>query len=271
MTRGRPRLLVASALLAVLAGVFCWWGCVAWRRIRFLHDLELVHFSTSLIGMPHVAKERAARQRAKELHIDLFAAYRRNLGKGRRCDLAWLLISDESPDYIEYAKTNIHSFLWPEVRIWVHRRVDETLSEDYRRNLLELILASPTSEAKLAAGRYHRARGQIAEAEDAYCAAMKNGLFWDALDAADALIDSDRYHADAVRHHLSVLRDAEYFTARAAGSLLRLYHVGEQLQPLVDACEREAKDGANRKALVGKLTKLVEEDLGRTGPKSHGP
>jgi hypothetical protein len=239
--------------------------------MRFLHDLSLVHSSTSMIGMPRAEREQAVRHRAEELRIDLFAAYRGNLDEGRRYDLAWLLISDESPDYIEFAVANTHSIPWPEVRIWVHRRVEKGLSADYRQSLLKLVLASPTSEARLAAGRWYRAQGKIAESEDAYYAAMTTGLFWDALDAADELIDSDRYHADAVKHFLSVLRDAEYFTPRAAGSLLRLYRVCDELRPLVDACERDAKDVASRKALLEELTRLVERDLGKTGAKNHGP
>ncbi len=84
----------------------------------------------------------------------------------------------------------------------------------YRQNLLDLILASPTSEAKLFAGRWYRNQGNIAESEDAYHTAMTTGRFWDALDAANELIETDRYHADAVQHLLSVVRDSEYFTPR---------------------------------------------------------
>ena len=50
--------------------------------------------------------------------IDLSAADRRNLDNGVRFQLVWLLIPDQSADYMGFVKTNVNSVPWPEVRIW---------------------------------------------------------------------------------------------------------------------------------------------------------
>lgn len=271
MTHRRRRLLVIALLLAIVACVGGWYAYSEYRKAQFLRDLHLVNFSTSLIGMPRAGEERAAHQRAEELGIELFAAYETNLETGARFHLAWMLITNESPQYYQLAKQNIDSVPWPEVRIWAVRRKKESLSPEYREKLLDLVLASPTSEAKLAAARWYHKQGRITESEDAYHAAMTNGLFWHALDAADQLLESERYHDDAVHHLLSVVRDSGHFIARAAFSLLRLYDVRKELEPLVESCREEPKDGPNRKSLVDKLTQLVEKDVGESKPKTHAP
>ena len=271
MTDRRRRLLTIAALLAIVACVVGWYAYTEYRKARFLRDLDLVGFSTSLIGSPRAEKERAAHQRADDLGIDLFAAYENNLETGARFHLAWMLITNESPEYYQLAKQEIDSVPWPEVRIWAVRRKQESLSPEYRKRLLDLVLTSPTSEAKLAAARWYRKQGKITESEDAYHAAMTNGLFWDALDAADQLLESERYHDDAVNHLLSVVRDSEHFTHRAAFSLLKLYDARDELEALLESCRKEPKDGPNRKSLVDKLTQLVEKDVGESGPTTHAP
>ena len=266
----RPRrLLIIVALLAAVACVLGWHAYTEYRKAQFLRDLHLVGFSTSMIGSPRQEQENAAHDRAEELGIDLFAAYENNLESGLRFHLAWMLITNESTEYSEFVSQNVDSVPWPEVRIWAARRNQESLTPDYRQKLLDLILASPTSEAKLVAARWYRKQGKTAESEDAYHAAMTNGLFWDALDAADELIQSERYHDDAVDHLLSVVRDSEHFTGRAAFSLLNLYDVRDELDPLVDACRKEAKDGPNRELLVDKMTQLAEKDVGDSRQKTH--
>lgn len=222
-----------------------------------------------MIGAPREEQENAAHDRAEEFGIDLFAAYENNLESDLRFHLAWMLITNESTEYSQFARQNVSSVPWPEVRIWAARRNQESLSPDYRQKLLDLIIASPTSEARLAAARWYRKQGKIAESEDAYHAATTNGLFWDALDAADQLLESERYHSDAVNHLLSVVRDSEHFTGRAAFSLMTLYDVRDELNPLVDTCRKEPKDGPNRKLLVDKLTQLVEKDVGDSRPKMN--
>jgi len=271
MTHRRIRLLVIAPLLAIVACVVGWYAYGEYRKARFLHDLHLVACSTSMIGQPREERERAAHQRAEELGIDLFDAYESNLDTEVRFHLAWMLITNESIQYCQFTKRNVDSVPWPEVRIWQVRRNHTCLSPDYRERLLDLVLASPTSEARLHAARWYRKQGKITESEDAFSAAMTNGLFWDALDAADQLIETERYHDDAVNHLLSVVRDSEPFTYRAATSLLKLYGVREELEPLVDSCWEEPKDGPNRESLVDKLTKLVEKDVDESRPKTHVP
>ena len=172
-----------------------------------------------------------------------------------------MLISNESPQYYEFAKAHIASVPWPEVRIWVVRRKDAALSEEYRQRLLDLVLASPTSEGKLSAARWYGRQGRLTEAEDAYYDALKNGLFFDALDATDELLKSERYRAEAVRGLIDVIRDPRPFPPRAAMSLLRLYHAEDELQPLVDAYVENPKNERLRTALVKRLRLLVEQDF----------
>jgi hypothetical protein len=269
MIHRRRRLLIIVPLLAAVACVLGWYAYAEYRKAQFLRVLHFVGFSTSMIGSPREEQENAAHDRAEELGIDLFAVYENNLESGLRFQLAWMLITNESTEYSRFARQNVDSVPWPEVRIWAVRLNQESLSPEYRQELLNLILASPTSEAKLVAARWYRKQGKIPESEDAYHAAMTNGLFWDALDAADQLLESERFHNDAVNHLLSVVRDSEHFTGRAAFSLLNLYDVRDELNLLVDTCRKEPKDGPNRKLLVDKLTQLVEKDVGDSRPKTH--
>ncbi|MCG8584238.1 MAG: hypothetical protein MI757_05950 [Pirellulales bacterium] len=262
MTIGRRQLLAVATMLAPVACIVVWYAHVEYRKAHFLRDLHLVAVSTSLIGSPSAEQERAARARASELGIDLFAAYENNIETGVRNHLAWLLISDESIDYYDLAKQSIDTVQWPEVRIWIVRQDQESLSPNYRKKLLELILASPTSEAKLFAARWHHKQGNVTESESAYHSAMSSGLFWDALDAADQLLESETYQDAAVDHLLSVVSESEHFTSRAAMSLLILFDAREGLEPLVDSCRDERKGGPNRRLLIDKLTKLVENRVG---------
>lgn len=261
MAQKRRGFYFVLALVVALACIVGWQVYSVHRVRRFLGDLHLVSFSTSMLGSPRAGAERAAQERARELDIDLFAAYEHRLEGRTRFSLAWMLISNESPRYYEFAQTSVASVPWPEVRIWIFRRKDPSLSEEYRQRLLDLVLASPTSEAKLAAGRWYRRQGRLTESEDAYYDALKNGLFWDALDAADELLQSERYRADAVRGLLGVVRDTKSFVPRAAASLVRLYGAEEELQPLVDACVQSPQDERQRAALVKRLKLLVEQDL----------
>ncbi len=269
MIHRRRRLFIRAALLAVVASVVGWYAFAEYRKAQFLRDLHLVGFSTSMIGSPRAEKELAAHQRAKKLGIDLFGAYQKHLESDLRFHLAWMLITNESTEYFHFANQNVDSVPWPEVRIWSVRRKQESLSPEYRKRLLDLILASPTSEGKLVAARWYREQGKMTESEDVYHAAMTNGVFWDALDAADQLVESERYHDDAVDHLLSVVRDSKQFTCRAAFSLLNLYDVREELEPLVESCRKEPKDGPNRKLLVDKLTQLVEKVVRNSKPKTQ--
>ena len=159
----RRRRLIIVGLLAIAACVFGRYAYTEYHKVQFLRELFLVGFSTSMIGTPHAEHELAAHQREKELGVDLFAAYENNLESGVRLHLAWMLITNESTEYVQFARQNVDSIPWPEVRIWVDRRNQESLSPDYREKLLNLILASPTSEAKLAAARWYRKQGKITE------------------------------------------------------------------------------------------------------------
>src|SRR5690606_13037987 len=144
MTDRHKQQIAIAVLLVIVAGVVGSYAYAEHRKTRFLRELCLVGFSTSMIGEPPAEKERAALRRAEELGIDLDAEYRRNLESGPRYDLAWMLITKESAEYFQFASQNVDSVPWPEVRIWVARRNEESLSPDARKRLLELILASPT-------------------------------------------------------------------------------------------------------------------------------
>jgi len=262
MATRRTRILIVGVLLVIAAIGVGWNAYTAYRKAQFLRELHLVGFSTSMIGLPSAEMERAAQEKAEQLNIDLLAAYEDNLDHRVRCDLAWMLITKESLDYYEFAKNNVASVPWPEVRVWAIRRKRESLSSDYRERLLDLLLASPTSEAKLVVARWHHKQGKIKESEDAYYAAMTNGLFWDALDAADELVKSERYYDEAVSHLFSVVRDSEHFVSRAAYTLIILYDAREDLEPLVRSCDKEPPASPNRKKLVAKLSELVDNNGG---------
>ena len=289
MIHPRGRLILITALVAIVALIVGWYGYTEYRKAQFLSDLHLVDFSTSLIRSPSAEQERAAHQRAETLGIDLFAAYENNLEHpgsatfirrsytifnlaSARFDLAWMLITNESTEYYQWVKQNIDTVPWPEVRIWRDRHSDDSLSSEYREKLLDVLLQSPTSEAKLFVGRWYLEQGKLAESEDAYHSAMTEGLFWDALDAADQLVESERYHLDAVTHLLTVVRDTDWFIWRASISLLDVYEVREELGPLVESCRKEPKDGPHRQELIAKLTRLVENDRQRDMATSgHSP
>lgn len=253
-------LFVAGLSVFVAASLFL--GYKAYLKWKFRTDLNLVRCSTSLLGGPRAEKVSAAQQRAQDLEIDVLAAYRKDTRPGVRTNLAWLLISEESRGYYEFAKQKIESVSWCEVRVWVARRKDSSLSADYRALLLDLMLSSPSSEGRLHAGHWYSEQGRLEEAEDAYFDAMRNGLYWDSLDAAHKLMDSERYHADVVTHYLSIVRQMEVPSdLRAIGGLMYYYEAQDELQPLIDAWRDDPKNKTARAKLLKRLTELVETDL----------
>jgi hypothetical protein len=253
----RRRYWILLAVAYLLLGIALWWTYES-PQDRFVRELSIVHFSTSLIGGPAEGKISEALKEAERLHVDLFQKYQKNAKSDRRSDLAYLLITKQSLDYVADALKNIETVPWPEVRIWRGQvNSDSSLPEEYRTKLKELLLASPTSEAKLWAARWHEKRGEKDEAEDCLNSAMKNGLFWDALDAADLLLESPRYRGAAIEHHLQVLRDKDAFSWRAAKSLVKTLNAGEELNTLCDEC-KSSKWSDKHHRLVRELESLAE-------------
>lgn len=251
-------MMLALPLLAVTG----WFAYSQYQQARFINQLDLVAFSTSMVGGPNPGAVRAANERAEELGIDLPAAYKNHLNEPPRFSIACLLIDRESHPYFDYCRENVADIPWPEVRIWRMRVNDKALTAATRGEILELLLSSPTSEAKLFAGRWYREQSRLEESEDAYFDAMSNGLFRDALDAADQLLDCPRYRADAIRHHVIVLKEGEHFTWRSAASLVRVYKLEGELKPLLEAAKTERGFGPKRKELVDILNRHAEADLG---------
>jgi len=255
----RSRFSVVTLAAVLIAGLG-WYAVNVYREFRFIRNLHLVSFSTSMIRMPRAETERDSQEMADRLQIDLARAYEQNIGTGARFHLAWMLISRESAAYYAYAKRNVDKVPWAEVRIWAVRYREDTLSPAYREKLIDLLVASPTSEAKLTVARWHRQNGRIAESEDAWYAAMTGESFWDSLDAADALIDSERYSDAAVRQLFAAVRDTDFFLSRAANSIVKLYAAEDELGVLVGSCESESQDGPNRKLLVERLAELIDRE-----------
>jgi hypothetical protein len=257
----RKKWKVNASLIAV---VLCFAGWVVYSKVReaqFLRELDcLVSVTTSLIAFPGPKQELAIQRRADNLGIDLFSTYKANLNKGRRLALAWMLITNESEDYFRHALANVESVSWPEVRIWVSRYRDESLSNEYRAKLLDLVITSPTSEGKLASARYYEMEGRFAESEAAYFDAMKGGAFWDALDAAEKLLASERYRQEAATFLLELVRDVEPFPDQAAYILLNHHGGREQLETLLKACHKEPPGGPNRTALLNRLKRQIAGD-----------
>jgi hypothetical protein len=257
-----------SFLFVIVAGLFVAAVVVFefqdYRRAKFLRELCLVKYGTHMIGTPYPEQELAARERAEQLGIDLFAAYRDSRSDDVRCQLAWLLISDESPEYYRFVQRNIESACWLEARVWASRIKKETVSPEYRERLLELLQASPTAEAKLAVALWHDRHDRRTEAEDAYYVALTSGSFWHALPAAKELLESDRYRSEAVDQLLLMVREADVFQSGPAYSLLDHYNMREELVPLVERCASEPKNKEVRVELVEKLTELVEQPRAST-------
>jgi len=231
------KILAAEIVALGILGVLMWWTYES-PQDRFVSELGIIHFSTSMIGGPAEGKVSEALQEAERLHVDVFKKYQKNARSDRRFDLAYLLITKQSSDYLADARENIENVPWPEVRIWrVQVNSDSSLPEGYRTKLKELLLASPTSEAKLWSASWHKHRGEDKEAEDCLNAAMNNGQFWDSLDAADLLLESPRYREAAIEHHLQVLRNEDNFTRRVAKSLIKALNAGEELNSLCDECK----------------------------------
>jgi hypothetical protein len=251
------KILAAEIVALGVLGALIWWTSES-AADRFVRELGIVHFSTSMIGGPAEGKIPEALKEAERLHVDLFQQYQKNSKSNRRFDLAYLLITKQSSDYLTDAQKNIETVPWPEVRIWRGQvNSDSSLPEEYRTKLKELLLASPTSEAKLWSASWHKNRGENDEAEDCLNSAMMNGLFWDALDAADLLLESTRYRDAAIEHHLQVLRNGEIFTPRAARSLVKTLNAGEELKVLCDEC-KSPKWSDKHHRLVQELESLAE-------------
>ena len=113
----RLRFWIALAVMLILLAVTFWWTYES-PQDRFVRELSIVHFSTSLIGSPAEGKVSLALAEAERLHVDLFSQYKKNFNVGNATDLAWLLITKESPEYLDFAKEHVIDVRWPEVRIW---------------------------------------------------------------------------------------------------------------------------------------------------------
>jgi hypothetical protein len=177
--------------------------------------------------------------------------------------LAVLLIERESLEYTQHAAANIRDVPWPEVRIWCVYAKSDSVSPEYQRKLQQLLLSSPTSEAKLWAANWHAQHGSVELAEDCYYAAMTSGQFWDSLDAADKLIQSPRYRPQALNHLLGVVTDSESFVSRAAFTLMSTFGLEKELNQVFLDCKKKNADPAARRLLVARLTDAISNDSTR--------
>ncbi len=223
---------------------------------RLLQNLCLVRCSTSMIGTPKPEKIAEARRVLRDRGLDLFPTYRRLLGTGAELDLAWLLITDASDEYFRFTTENVATVPWCEVRLWVVRSRDQTLAASTRDTLVQLYLSSPTAEGQLAAGRWHRLQGNRDKSEVSFYSAMNSGSFWDALDAADALLTSERFRDDAEAHMFSVVRDRKTYVRRAAESLLRQWGELDKHKELLDRCDQKAVPEESHRELVARIREL---------------
>ena len=254
---------VKLQLLVVLLAVLVSGGLAHrfYKRGQFVNRLHLVDFSTSLLSGAGPEEEQRARDEAAALGIDLCDVYEESHLLGTpRLDLAWLLISEESPEYLASASRHIKDIHWPEVRIWIHRQSDDSLSLACRAKLHELILRSPTTEGRLSAGRWYLRQGRKQQAESAFLDVLQQGPSFVSLDAAMALADSPRYRETAIEHLLSTVKSpyfaVENLAARRLGSLL---NKTDAITPVVRSYELSPTP-RNREALVKKLEELVRQD-----------
>jgi hypothetical protein len=253
------QLLVTLVAMLVIPAV----GFVVYReyhKAQFINHLGLVYFSTSLIGTPRDERVRQAAAEAEELGVDLFAAYTANLENGCHYDLAWLLIRSESAAYLDFVGRHVATVRWPEVRIWRVMRSSESLSPAYRQGLLNAMLASPTSEGRLAAAYWYEKAGRQEEMESACLDVLAAGASFDSFDAAYLLANSKRYRTTAVRHLLSVVRTENHLAGgAAAGHLAVIYSASDQFDPLIRAYV-DSPSAATKRQLVEALEKLAGSD-----------
>ena len=251
--------LLVVALAVLIAGVLTH---RFYKRVQFFNRLQLVHFSTSLLAGAGPEEEQRARDEAAALGIDLFRAYEECHPLGTsRLDLAWLLISKESPEYLASASRRVKVIPWPEVRIWIHRQSDDSLSLTYCAKLRELILRSPTTEGRLWAGRWHLSQGREQQAESAFLDVLQQGPSFDSFDAALALADSPRYRETAIEHLLFAVKSPySGMTSLAARRLGSLLNETGAISPVVRSYELSPTP-QNREALVKKLEELVRKDV----------
>ncbi|HEX5104983.1 MAG TPA: hypothetical protein VFV87_14285, partial [Pirellulaceae bacterium] len=249
----RRNLIGGGTIIALVLAVIVVWKNYRSPQDRFVEELELVGFSTSMIGGPTAERLDAALSESDRLRVDLFEQYSKRVDSDRRYQLAVLLIERESLEYAEHAAARIHEVPWPEVRIWRIYAKSDSLSAEYRRKIQQLLLASPTSEAKLWAAKWHIQQGNEELAEDCYYSAMTNGLFWDALDAADKLVKSPRYRHDALHHLLAAVAESESFVSRAAFTLMTELGLKDELKQLLADCKMKNADPTVRRALVERL------------------
>ncbi|MFI5378392.1 MAG: hypothetical protein ACHRHE_03725 [Tepidisphaerales bacterium] len=254
----RKKWLVVVILVALpIVGRLSW----AWhRRAQFVRNLDLVAFSTSLIGMPSVAELRAKSAEADGLGVDLMKEYRNHSDDGHRFQLAYLLLSRESSAYCSFADEHLREIPWPEVRIWRAMQSRERVSKAYGERLLKLVLTSPTSEGQLFAGRWYAEHDDPAKSEAAYLAVIALGPSFDAWDAAASLTRAPGQRSMALQYLLTEVRTEENWEP-AAYRLLNALKVRKELEPLVTK--------EKRSELLAILTSLVARDAPTTMPATR--
>jgi hypothetical protein len=89
---------------------------------------------------------------------------------------------------------------------------------------------------------------------------MCKGEFWDAQDAADALVKSARYRRHAIEHLLTTLQRGESFVSRAAYRLLVEYELQDELAAEFKVCKGK-HTADQRKALIDRLAQAVRQEF----------
>lgn len=258
MTRSMRFIWVLAALVPTLSGGDSACDGRFSAEEVFLRELDpcfRVAFTTSLIGGLLDDKERQTLQRADEISADVMVAYVDHSHESIRWTLAWLLITQESTAYVDFARRRIGTTPWQEARIWRCRFRDRSLSDSYRAQLRDLLLNAPNSEARTFAAAWHASKGDRLRFEDASYDVMRQDVSWDAVDAAHDLRFSTRYREAAARRLLQLLSRRETFDPDAARRLFDFYGTRDELRDL------RLSPISHRRATVIRLQSLIESEF----------
>ncbi len=171
-------------VIIVIAGSFVIWKNSDYKARSFLLELEQGNLvSTDGVSLvlcgPPSAKHYLPK--AREAQVDLYQAYVSNLRKATlRLQLAYLLLLDNSDNYLEYADLHLREMPVEEIRLWVGLLDDEVFPKQYLDNLYKLLHKSQAECAVVTVGKRYLKNKQYQEAVDCLMTLTDRETAWGA-------------------------------------------------------------------------------------------